>query len=102
MDGGEREQELVVGRGSSGGRVLMCEEPKGWLTRTCFLEDRDIGHQKDRVFTVGGGGRGWRWWFVVLLQWRSVPCVLGVWSNAWEETVPELGVFWEVEESSEW
>ena len=50
--------------GGGGGRILMREEPKGWLTRTCFLEDRDIGHEKDRVFTAGGGGRGWRWWFV--------------------------------------
>ena len=47
--------------GGGGGRILMCEEPKGWLTRTCFLEDRDIGHEEDRVFTAGGGGR--RWWF---------------------------------------
>ena len=35
----------------------------GWLTRACFLENGNIGHQKDRVFTAGGGGRGRRWWF---------------------------------------
>ena len=80
----------------------MCEEPKGWLTRTCFLEDRDIGREKDRVFTAG-------WWWgkgmeVVVcgwLQWRSVPFVLGGWWSAWEETVLEPGVFWEAEERSE-
>ena len=31
------------------------------------------------------------------LQWRSVPCVLGGWWSAWEETALELGVFWEAE-----
>ena len=67
----------------------MCEEPKGWLTRTCFLEDRDIGHEKEVVVC------GW-------LQWRSVPCVLGGWWSAWEETALELGVFWEAEERSEY
>ena len=39
---------------SGGGKIL----PEGWLTRTRFLEDRDIGHEKDRVFSAGGGGRG--------------------------------------------
>ena len=38
----------------------------------------------------------WGW-----LQWRSVPCVLGGWWSAWEETVLEPGVFWEAEERSE-
>ena len=37
-----------------------------------------------------------------LLQWRSVPCVLGVWWNVWEERVQGQGVFWEVEERPEW
>ena len=36
-----------------------------------------------------------------LLQWRSVPCALGGWWSAWEETVLESGVFWEVEERVE-
>ena len=84
--------------GGGGGRILMCEEPKGWLTRTCFLEDRDIGHEKDRVFTAGGGGRGWRWWFVGGSSGGA--CRAGWWS-AWEETVLEPGVFWEAEERPE-
>ena len=36
-----------------------------------------------------------------LLQWRSVPCVLGGWWSAWEETVLESEVFWEAEERPE-
>ena len=33
-----------------------------------------------------------------LLQWRSVPCMLGVWWSVWEERVQGREVFWEVEE----
>ena len=33
-----------------------------------------------------------------LLQWGSVPRMLGVWWNGWEKRVQERGVFWEVEE----
>ena len=60
----ERRSKSWGWNSSGGGKILMCKEPKGWLTRTCFLEDRDIGHEKDRVFTAGGGRGGGRWWFV--------------------------------------
>ena len=46
--------------GGSGGRIQVWKKPKGWLTRACFLENRNIGHQKGRVFAAGSGGRGWR------------------------------------------
>ena len=36
------------------------------------------------------------------LQWRSVPCAVGVCCIVWEETVPEMEVFLEVEKRLEW
>ena len=84
-----------------GGRIVRCEEPEGWLTRTCFLEDRDIGHEKDRVFTAGGGGRGWRWWFVGGSSGGACrACLVGS-EVLGRRRCWKMEVFWEAEERPE-
>ena len=90
----ERGSESWWWNGGSGGRI------QGWLTRAFLrIGTLVIRRTGSSLLVVGEGDGGGVCW---LLAWRSVPCMLGVWWNVWEERVQGQGVFWEVEERPEW